>query len=221
MSSHTMNGDPMDDWRFGFEVKSAQIGAAEVGTGVTYTMDRVEFRKIGDRGKEKMRPVIKLKESDLDWVTCKTTLLCVEAMFGRSPRNWVGKQITLFWDPKVKFGKETVGGVRVAGAPGIKDMTVTVKLPKKADQKIPLKNTAPEPSRSIEDERAEFLEHMQEAHGITEAMIDVFLKPHGQTVKDQKPAGLRTLANRVEQIKAAQPDASEGDDGSGEWVDAE
>ena len=33
MSNHTMNGDPMDDWRFGFEVKSAQIGAAEVGAG--------------------------------------------------------------------------------------------------------------------------------------------------------------------------------------------
>ena len=33
--------------------------------------------------------------------------------FGEDADNWIGKKIELYYDPKVKFGRDTVGGVRV------------------------------------------------------------------------------------------------------------
>jgi len=223
MSNHTMNGDPMDDWRFGFEVKSAQIGAAEVGAGVTYTIDRVDFRNIGDGQDAKMRPVIKVKESDLDWVTCKTTLFCVEAMFGRSPREWLGKQITLYWDPTVKFGRETVGGVRVAGAPGIRNMTVKIKLPKKRDQEIRLVDTAPQ-------NQAPPLGTVIKGAGATREHLDAWLaskgKPTTETISEADADKLRDVligpkgAGMLAEIKAMDltPPAAEGNDGAADFA---
>lgn len=228
MSNHNMNGDPMDDWRFGFEVKSAQIGAAEVGQGVTYTIDDVEFRKIGDGRDARMRPVIKLRESDLDWVTCKTTLFCVEALYGRSPRGWVGKPITLYWDPDVKFGRDTVGGVRVKGAPGIRPMTVTIKLPKKKDQKVRLIDTAPAPTITPEEARAKFLAYA-EGKGVTPKDVAAYLAQWNTTLDALCADDLRRLAGDIGKIAEYTKTAADGGDGEsgesgdgdGEWQDAE
>lgn len=211
MSTHEMNGDPMDDWRFGFEVQSAQIGAAEVGQGVTYTIDAVEFRKVGEGREAKVRPVVKVRESDLEWVTCKTSLLCVEAMFGRSPRGWLGKRITLYWDASVKFGKEAVGGVRVAGAPGIRDQTVRVKLPKRADQMIDLVNTAEaKPEVDPSEAREKFLAYAL-GKGVTLEQVEGYLAGSGAMLEDLRVDNLRDLARDLDKIRAHA--AGESDDG--------
>lgn len=209
MSTHEMNGDPMDDWRFGFEVKSAQIGAAEVGQGVTYTIDAVEFRKVGEGRDAKMRPVVKVRESDLDWVTCKTSLLCVEAMFGRSPRGWLGKRITLFWDASVRFGKDTVGGVRVAGAPGIRDMTVRVKLPKRADQSVRLVNTTEPEVVHAADACEKFLAYAA-GKGVTVEQVEGYLAGSGAMLEDLSVDNLRDLARDLDKIREHAAGKSDG-----------
>jgi len=52
------------------------------------------------------------------WVVNVTNSVCCEHMFGsKFPVDWVGHAVTLIFDPTVKFGKDTVGGIRVKGSP--------------------------------------------------------------------------------------------------------
>ena len=43
----------------------------------------------------------------------KTNAIRVARLYGNDTDDWRGKTITLYFDPKIKFGRETVGGVRV------------------------------------------------------------------------------------------------------------
>lgn len=43
----------------------------------------------------------------------KTNAIRIARMHGKDTENWIGKSITLYFDPKVRFGPSVVGGVRV------------------------------------------------------------------------------------------------------------
>ena len=43
----------------------------------------------------------------------KTNAVRISRMYGSNTDEWIGQAITLYFDPKIKFGRETVGGVRV------------------------------------------------------------------------------------------------------------
>jgi hypothetical protein len=43
----------------------------------------------------------------------KTNVRAIKSHYGREVCDWVGKAVTLYFDPSVKFGRETVGGVRI------------------------------------------------------------------------------------------------------------
>ena len=47
------------------------------------------------------------------WLSGPATQQVIAGMYGPYLENWVGKKITLYVDPTVKFGKDTTGGVRV------------------------------------------------------------------------------------------------------------
>lgn len=52
-------------------------------------------------------------------VVNKTNAQRIAKLYGGQTEDWIGKQITLYFDPEVKFGKQVVGGVRVRKeAPG-------------------------------------------------------------------------------------------------------
>ena len=53
-------------------------------------------------------------------------------MFGDRVQEWVGKRITLWPDPNVKYMTKAIKGIRVWGSHDIpEDMDVKVKLPRK------------------------------------------------------------------------------------------
>lgn len=52
-----------------------------------------------------------------DWVLCKTNAACMAAMFGDSIEGWAGKDVSVYFDPTVRFGAEAVGGIRIDGSP--------------------------------------------------------------------------------------------------------
>lgn len=128
-------------WRNGYEANSDGLTVADLGEGVTLTISDVASEATGEKGL--MKPVVYFSDSPKKWVTCLTTCICVEAMFGEDPKGWVGRGITLYWDDSIMFGRERKGGVRVIGAPGIRPQTVTVELPRKKPTRIKLINTGP------------------------------------------------------------------------------
>ena len=61
------------------------------------------------------------------WRTNVTNRYYMEKLFGTPyPVDWVGHAVTLIYDPTVKFGNETVGGIRVAGSP---ELTKPITFP--------------------------------------------------------------------------------------------
>lgn len=78
---------------------------------------------------DKQRHAVQLKElNGKTWVPALTVLKALASIWGMETSNWVGQRLTLYRDPKVKIGKEVVGGIRVSHVTGITEpKTVKVK----------------------------------------------------------------------------------------------
>lgn len=69
---------------------------------------------IGDGGKKSTKPIIKFAEQVKPLIANTVNFKRMTKLFGsKYIEDWIGKQIILYGDPSVKFGSETVGGVRV------------------------------------------------------------------------------------------------------------
>jgi len=87
-----------------------------VVTGVEETRDAQQplaVRFSGDDGKP--------------FLPCLTMRKLIAALWGAEGDDWVGKSMTLYRDPSVIFGKDTLGGVRISHMSGL-DKTVSVQL---------------------------------------------------------------------------------------------
>lgn len=59
--------------------------------------------------------VIAFSEAKKRLVCNKTNVAAIKSHHGKKVADWLGKKITVKYDPSVKFGRKTVGGVRVKG----------------------------------------------------------------------------------------------------------
>lgn len=92
---------------------------------------RIETVGGGDRAEEK--PVMHFQEKELKaFVFNQTNWAILEDAYGLDSDDWRGKPLELYLDPGVKFGRETVGGVRVripsGGAPLALEEAVALAL---------------------------------------------------------------------------------------------
>lgn len=103
--------------------KSNYVGQADLDHPVIVKIADAQIEQInGDDGKEekavlhferdKIKPLIL---NSGNWAT-------IEAAYGEDSDNWIGKEIEVYVDPNVMYGKKKVGGVRVripsgAGSP--------------------------------------------------------------------------------------------------------
>lgn len=72
---------------------------------------------VGENGGElsDQQPVnIRLAEFPRVWRPSKGMLRVLADNWGRVPAEWVGRQVELYGDPEVWFGKEKVGGTRIS-----------------------------------------------------------------------------------------------------------
>ena len=77
---------------------------------------------------DKDQPVlVYLDGKDRPWKPCKSMRRLLIAVWGDKGREWIGRWITLFAEPAVKFGGVEVGGIRVSHLSGISEAR-TVKL---------------------------------------------------------------------------------------------
>lgn len=98
----------------------------------------------GEKG-VKLKGVLKFRDAsgEGEMVWPKTNSMLAAALFGaidngdpgqpvRDYSKWIGRLITIYRDPEVRFGAEKVGGVRVYGSPELKaPVTVSVQTTRK------------------------------------------------------------------------------------------
>lgn len=86
------------------------------GQEIIATIACVDINEItGAGGKKDTKPVMHFAEQNIKPLILNTTNFKMLTKLFNSPyiEDWTGKQITLYGDPNVKFGGETVGGVRI------------------------------------------------------------------------------------------------------------
>lgn len=88
---------------------SDQLDAVDLlGGPMTFTIERVEVK-----GGE--QPVnVYLREFPRPWRPGKSMRRVLVAAWGKDASAYVGRRVTLFCDPEVKFGGDEVGGTRIS-----------------------------------------------------------------------------------------------------------
>ena len=84
---------------------------------IVYTMEGVSKEKVMDHSshKERNKVCLSFKETDKKMVLNKTNseIIATKLQLGYDYTKWPGHQIQLYKDPKVRFGKTEVGGLRI------------------------------------------------------------------------------------------------------------
>ena len=104
--------------------KSDQLDAVELVAPRTFTIDT------GSRlGNREGQAVVEVRLVDFPrvWRPSKGMLDAIVAVWGTNAKEWAGNQITLYNDRDVTFGKDKVGGIRIAAMTGI-DKPTTVQI---------------------------------------------------------------------------------------------
>lgn len=128
---------------------SEYITAADLeGHEVTVKIRAVELRKLeNDKGEVSPRIVLWFVGKEKGMVSNTTNNLIMQAMFRTpNPQDIVGHSITIRSE-RVKFGRETVDGIRIVGSPDLeRDIAVDVKLPRKKAERRTLIKTGAKPT---------------------------------------------------------------------------
>ena len=99
----------------------------------------------GDDGKKKLKGILRYKSwpdgqtmVPGEMILNKTNALLAAAIFGtRDYTAWAGKLLVIAFDPTVKLGNETPGGIRVVGSPDLKaPLRVEVKRPRRSTPEV-------------------------------------------------------------------------------------
>lgn len=101
---------------------------------------------------------IKLVDEPRVWRPCKSASRCLVAAWGPDAKAYVGRSLTLYRDPKVKWGGMEVGGIRISHMSDIDRelvLALTATKGKKAVTTIrPLVGAAPATSAALSQDQA-------------------------------------------------------------------
>lgn len=119
--------------------KSDQINADDLQGGRTVT---VSVKEVRIKGGQEQPISIHLNETDKVYRPCKSMCRVLAQAWGLDSAKYVGKSMTLYTDPTVKFGPLAVGGIRIShmshiDGPMVMALTAT-KGVKKSFKVLPL-----------------------------------------------------------------------------------
>jgi hypothetical protein len=162
--------------------KSDQISADDFLSGPrTYSIVSVEINP----GTE--QPVqIKLAGENRVWRPCKSMARCLVAAWGPDAKLYSGKSVTLYRDPKVKWGGLEVGGVRISHMSHIDrplSMALTATKGRRADYTVnPLIVEVSQPAQPQSDTPAVIAERIKAAGSVGD--LEAIWKASAQTRRD-------------------------------------
>ena len=106
--------------------KSDQLNYDDVATRPLTVL--VTGLKAGSAEQPVIVEIADLKGDPLrDFKPCKSMRRVLIAAWGDKGKNWIGRSMTLYGDPSVKFGVVEVGGIRISHVSGINE-PLSVKL---------------------------------------------------------------------------------------------
>ena len=80
---------------------------------ITVTIKAYEIEVIRTQKGEVKKGVLYFEEENIKpWIVSKEKLMPIKNKYGLETDKWIGKKITLYFDPMIKFGREVTGGVR-------------------------------------------------------------------------------------------------------------
>lgn len=79
---------------------------------ITVTIKAYDIEVIRTQKGEIKKGVLHFEENIKPWIVSKEKLLPIKNKYGLETDKWIGKKITLYFDPTIRFGRETTGGVR-------------------------------------------------------------------------------------------------------------
>lgn len=114
----------MDEWASALEAKSDQINAIDlIGGPQTFTIESVSH------GTPEQPMNIHLVESPgKAYRPSRTMRRFMAKTWGWPPTTWAGKRLTLYRNPKIRFGKDEVGGIEISHVSDISS-SMTFVLP--------------------------------------------------------------------------------------------
>ncbi len=143
----------VSDLRYTIVPKSDQLNAEQLMAGdMTITVTDVRI------GSDDQPVVIHYEGEDgRPFKPCKTCRKVLIFAWGEDGRKWVGKSMTLFNDPTVKFGGMSVGGIRISHLSDIQRelvVSLTATKGKKTPHTIKVlkavKSSAPKKAETVE-----------------------------------------------------------------------
>jgi hypothetical protein len=102
---------PVTDYRAFFDSRVLRVWHLD-GKDKTFTIEKVTRLTTVMKGEEKKQPLIRFKGVPLPFALNKTNGATVEQLYGRNPKNWVGKRLTLY-PTQTQVGRNTVDCIRV------------------------------------------------------------------------------------------------------------
>lgn len=100
-------------------LKSEDVEAA--GGEITLTISKVERKEYEDEGKKEVKGVLSFSDDERQLSLNVTNTNVLVAMYGGQDidKTWIGKKVTLYVDPNVKYGTKIVKGLRIRNVNGI------------------------------------------------------------------------------------------------------
>lgn len=185
-------------------IKSDQINAEDFGVGESKTITITRYKVTGNG--DQPLSLYFTGDKGKAYRPCKTIMKVLDAVWGEELDNYVGRSMTLICDPKVRFGADEVGGIRLThvshiNAPMSVMVTVTRSV-KKPYRVLPL-HIVPGAEISTSDalhalhvSAGDGLSALQEAWGMLPASVRKAISPSGC------PADLKSLAEAADKQRA-------------------
>lgn len=85
----------------------------------TVTIASHNIEQVQNESGKSRKGVLRFRENVKPLILNVTNGKSIAKLYGKDADGWIGKQIALYFDPNVRFGRELVGGVRVK-APVVK-----------------------------------------------------------------------------------------------------
>jgi len=148
----------MDEWASALEAKSDQINAIDlIGGPQTFTIESVSH------GTPEQPMNIHLVESPgKAYRPSRTMRRFMAKTWGWPPTTWAGKRLTIYRNPKTRFGKDEVGGIEISHVSDI-SAPMTFVLPG-AKGARPKSWTAQPLVESVQEVPADVIETATKAH---------------------------------------------------------
>ena len=187
--------------------KSDQLNSDDLAQPVTVTITDVRE----GNAEQPVHIVTDVYGDRRPWKPAKTMLRLMASQWGVETTAWHGKRVTLYRDPSVTFGPDTVGGIRIAAMSGIKRAftdTVTIKRGKRSKVTVDkLPDVAPQQQHDLADRAAKAIVAFTEL-GMTQEDLEQHI---GRRTHQWTPDDLQALMGLYAQKNTPAVDTTTGE----------